>query len=162
MTGEVEQYTLQRGRCAQHIVKNTLFIQTLNHQAYKGHTLLQYVLKNSVWRVFFNCFYPPALTALQVGMTTLENGGQDFNLQPCPLLHRADVNPITKCTQDREREREGEENKRESECVIILRPWGKLKSQFIGRGEPSLLIVFNEALMGNMHGWSARALIRGP
>lgn len=75
--------------------------------------------KGSYLEGLSNCLLPSTVSALKVE-TKLENC-KVFNLQPCPLLYRADVNPITKCTQDTEGERE-KESKRDSECVIILCP----------------------------------------
>lgn len=64
-----------------------------------------------------------------------------FNSQPCPLLHRSDVNPITKCTQDAEDERE-----RARYNIVSMR---EIKEPVHWQRRAN---VFNEALMGNMHG----------
>lgn len=76
--------------------------------------------KKSYLEGLSNCLLPSTVSALKVDKTKLENS-KVFNLQPCPLLYRADVNPITKCTQDTEGETK-KESERERECVIILCP----------------------------------------
>ena len=81
-------------------------------------------------------------------------------LQPCPLLGGSAFQ-----LKDLHESKMYNERGIQAVCVCVFLcacVFHEGNEGAIGRAQPSPLVVFNEPLMGNMHGRSAGALIRRP